>query len=159
MSPSNQKGIGPCLTYTWPERVQDLCEFLFPSFPLDFSVIWNSIQEHLLLWVGSLWVSLLMTLWLIYSAQIYFLNFMTQIPSASWTHPHCPTRLVKQRIQNCVYYLCLKHVPFPGSPISVNGTPQSPKAETWESIVYLLSFTLTNKLVMTSFRIHLSDIS
>lgn len=39
------------------ERVQDLCEFLFPSFPLDFSVIWNSILEPLLLWVGSLWIS------------------------------------------------------------------------------------------------------
>ena len=38
-------------------------------------------------------------------------------------------RLIKQNILKTEYPLSLKHAAFPGSPILINETPQSPKTE------------------------------
>ena len=94
-------------------------------------------RVHLLLWLGSQWLSLLMILLLIYSAQIIFLNFGTLALSASWMSHHCLTGSSNTTYSK-LSILFPSNAAFPGSPILINETPQSPKTETWESFFFII---------------------
>ena len=106
-------------------------------------------RVHLLLWLGSQWLSLLMILLLIYSAQIIFLNFGTLALSASWMSHHCLTGSSNTTYSK-LSILFPSNAAFPGSPILINETPQSPKTETWESF-FLLFFYPIIELMMKFF--------